>query len=298
MKLSNLKQLIKESISTQLQLTQLQNQQNKPKLERDDLGIFYCCIKPIGGENLEQLIIPTTIMEYNDKVNGKEIAAVVNDENRARRIAERLRKGKIQELCTIKNQEIKEVENKIKQQKALQGALGQYHKLKETDPTENAKMKQKQYDQRLNELEKQKQLLLSDLEIIKQGKLPKNSAIQHQTINESSAIASLAGQLEKAVTEANDVLQKYYYETDFSEDLRKMVIGKVEKEIDPVEKQKEEEKISKQTSVKQQHTPSQTPINENKYSSTNFLKDLKNANDNLKKILIKKNINLNGLKRR
>jgi len=265
MKLIDLKKIIKESIATQLQLTQLQNQQNKPKLERDDLGTFYICFKPSGGESVEQLITPTTIMEYSDKISNKEVHAVVNDENRAKRIAERVRKSKIQELCTIKNQEIREVEGKIKQQKALQGALGQYHKLKETEPNEQAKSKQKEYENRLNELEKQKQLLLSDLEIIKQGKLPKNSAIQHQTLNEDSALQSLAGQVEKAVTECNDVLQRSWYEVDFKEDLRKMIMDKLETETDPIKKQQEEEKITKQTQVNQQK-PTQTlpPINERK----------------------------------
>lgn len=253
MKIKDLKQIIKESIATQMQLTQIQ-QNKQPKLERDDLGIFYCCIKPQGGESVEQLFIPTSIMEYSNKTNGKEVVAVVNDENRARRISERNRKAKIRELCTIKNQEIREIDGKIKQQKALQGALGQYHKLKEMEPNEQAQSKQKEYENRLNELEKQKQLLLSDLEIIKQGKLPKNSAVQHQ-LNEDSALQSLAGQVEKAVVECNDVLQRYYYETDFSEELRKMILNKVEEKIDPIKKEKEQERISRQTQVNQQKIP-------------------------------------------
>jgi len=255
MKLSDLKKIIKESIATQLELTP------KPKLERDDIGTIYVCIKPQGGETTEQLVIPTTVMEYNTKMNGKETHAIVNDENRAKRIAERLRRGKVQELCSLKNQEIKQVDEQIKKHKALKGALGHYHKLSGSELDESSKQKDKGYDIKISELEKQKGQLLTDLEILKQGKLPKNSTIQHQVVNENvdSPVKSLTDKLNDAIMECNAVLQKYYFETDFSEDLRDMLVKKMEIELDPIVKQKEEEKIAKQTAVNQNPNPTQNP---------------------------------------
>lgn len=169
MKISQLRKVIHKLLLENL---------NKPMLERDDIGTFYTVFHPQGGEKLEELMLETDVASYGTKVGDRQIAAIVRSEGRARRMAETLRQGKINEMAGAKQQEINAKMKEMKETKALMGAMSHYFKLKEADPGNNTKWKKyqetlQQQQAEINELQKQKKE-------IEEGKIPKNMGIQSQ----------------------------------------------------------------------------------------------------------------------
>lgn len=269
MKTEELRKLIRESIYEKLQQYP---QDNKTMLERDDVGQFYTVVKPKGGEKLEELFFETDVDGYGDKCSGREVAARVKSESRARNIAGNLIKAKIHELSTAKQGEINEKLKEIKATEATVGALNHYYKLREIEPGKNNDQLGK-HTTKLEQLKRELAELQKHKKEIGEGKVPVVDSIPLQE-EAMSAIAKLADEVDKAAREGADALAAKFHEVDFFDDLKKLIMDKVMKKNDPevavTINQKAEEEAAKQAGVGAGQAPvkpvvaSGTALNEKK----------------------------------